>query len=89
MISRSNTYLEYRTITNVTLGLIWIRDLLTMINFPPECPMRLYGDNKTVIHIAGNVVFHERIKNIEVDYHIVRKKLEEKNVMAKHVSPGH
>jgi len=48
--------------------------------------MRLYGDNKTPIHIAKNDVFHERTKHIEVDYHIVRKKLEDKIVVVKHVS---
>ena len=71
---------------NVTLELIWIKHLLTEIDFPPECPIRLYGDNKAAIHIAENDVFHERTKHIEVDCHIVRKKLENKIVVAKHVS---
>jgi len=75
--------------TNVTSKLNWIRDLLTKNGFPPECPIKLYGDNKTTIHIAENAVFHERTKHIEVDYHIVRKKLEEKITVVKHVSSGH
>ena len=55
----------------------------------PEYLIRLYGDNKVTIHIAENNVFHERTKQIEVDCHIVRKKLEEKIVVAKHVSSEH
>jgi len=51
--------------------------------------MRLYGDNKATIHIAENDVFYERTKYIEVDCHIVRKKLENKIVVVKHVSSGH
>jgi len=51
--------------------------------------MRLYGDNKATIHIAENDVFHEKIKHIEVDRHIVRKNIEDKIVVAKHVSSGH
>jgi len=73
----------------VTLELIWIRDLLIEIGFSLECPIRLYGENKAAIHIAENIVFHERTKHIEVDCHIVHKKLEEKIIVVKHVSSGH
>ena len=49
------------------------------IDFPSKCPMRLYGDNKIAIHIAENNMFDERTKHIEVDSHIVHKRLEDKS----------
>jgi len=49
----------------------------------------IYSENKTTIHIAENIVFDERTKHIEVDCHIVRKKLEEKIVVTKHISSRH
>jgi len=52
--------------TNMTLELIWIKDLLTEVNFPSECPMKLYGDNKAAIHIIENDVFYERTKHIVI-----------------------
>jgi len=52
-----------------------IKDLLTEICFPSECPMRQYGDNKATIYNAEIDVFHERTKHIEIDCHKVRKKL--------------
>ena len=62
---------------------------MTVIDFPPKCLMRLYGDNKTTINITENTVFHERTKQIEADCRIVRKNLKEKIIVAKHVSSGH
>jgi len=71
---------------NITLELIWIRNLLAKIDFPPEYPMRLYVGNKTTIHTTENEVFYERTKHIELDCHIVRMKLEKKIIITKHVS---
>jgi len=51
--------------------------------------MRLYDDNKAALRIAKNIVFHKSTKHIEVGCHIVCKKLEEKIIVAKHVSSRH
>jgi len=40
----------------------------------------MYGDNKATIDITENVVLHKRTKHIEVDRHIVRKKLRKKSL---------
>ena len=48
----------------VTCELVWIRDLLTALDFTLECPMRLHCDNHTLVHIAENSIFHKRTKYI-------------------------
>ena len=51
--------------------------------------MRLYCDNQTIVHIIENSLFHVRTKYIKMDCHLVRQKIEEKIVQARHVSSDH
>jgi len=44
---------------------------------------------QAAIHIAENVEFHERTKNIKDNCYIVRKKLEANIIVAEHVESEH
>lgn len=48
-----------------------------LIETTSENPMLLYCNNKSAISIAHNPTHHDQTKQIEVDWHFIKKKLEE------------
>ena len=59
----------------VTCEIQWLVYLLQDLKVSFEQSSFLYCDNDSTRYIVANLVFHERTKHIEIDYHIVRKKL--------------
>lgn len=46
---------------------------------------KLYNDNKAAMYIANNIVFYERTKHIEVDYHFLRDKIQSNVISIEHL----
>nr|XP_016510485.1 PREDICTED: uncharacterized protein LOC107827797 [Nicotiana tabacum] len=55
----------------------WVAKLLFDFGLLAPCSMPLFCDNQVALHIARIAVFHERRKNIELDWHFVWTKLNE------------
>lgn len=84
-ISRSSTKAEYRSMADVTREILWLHQLLS--DFHIQIPStKLFCDNKSAIHIASNLVFHERTKHIEIDCHIVRDQIKLGTIKVIHVT---
>ena len=76
-ISRSSSEAEYRALSFASCELQWLLYLMQDLNIKCTKPPVLYCDNQSAIHIAGNPMFHERTKHLEIDCHFVREKLQQ------------
>jgi len=52
-------------------------------------PATIYCDNASAIKIANNPIFHEQTKHIEIDYHTIRKKIQQGLVKLLPVKTNH
>lgn len=74
IVSKSSSKTKYHALANTTCEAQWLLYLLQDLGFPHTNPDTIYYDNKSVIHIANNLVFHEHTKHIEMDCHDVHDK---------------
>lgn len=72
IVSRSSSEAEYRALSFASCKLQWLLYLMPDLNIKCTKPPILYCNNQSVIHIAGNLVFHERTKHLEIDCHFAR-----------------
>jgi hypothetical protein len=71
---------EYRVTASTVSEFIWIKQILTDLNFEINKPMQMFYDNQSARHIVANSIFHERTKYIEVNCHFIREKVQSKEI---------
>ena len=72
VVACSSTEAEYKALAATTAELIWLRWVLQDLGVDCSTATKLHCDNRSVIQIAYNDVFHERTKHIEIDCHFIR-----------------
>ena len=70
VVARSSAKAKYKAMTHTSCELMWIKHLLEELKFVVKVPMTMHCDNQVAIHIASNLVFHERTKHIKGNCHI-------------------
>ena len=72
-VSRSSAEAEYRAMADTCYEIRWIQHILGCLGVATTAIPRLYCDNQSALYIAANPVFHERMKHVDIDCHIVRE----------------
>jgi hypothetical protein len=85
IVSKSSTEAEYRCLALVTAEVYWLRMLLCELQISLESAPIIWCDNVSALAIASNPIFHARSKHIEVDYHFVREKVTNRDIILQHV----
>ncbi|XP_070026049.1 uncharacterized mitochondrial protein AtMg00810-like [Nicotiana sylvestris] len=85
VVSVSSSKAEYRAMRKVVAELAWLSHLLSYLGLHSSL-IPLFWDSQAAIHIAKNLVFYDRTKHIELDFHLVRAKLAEGLIHLLHTS---
>lgn len=85
VVPRSSAEVEYQAKTITVSGILWARWLLKVLQVSQIGPTHLFCDNQAARHIANNLVFHERTKQVEMDCHFFGEHAESKEIALVHV----
>ena len=85
LVTLSTTESEYAAAATAAKEAIWIRKLLSDIEYRCETGTLLYVDNQSAIKLAKNPEFHKRTKHIDIRYHYLREKYQSGEINIQYV----
>lgn len=65
---------------------IWLGNLVKELTWYHIMHITLFVDNKSVIQLMKNLVFHGSSKHIDIHYHFIRECVEERHILVEHVN---
>jgi len=84
LVARSSAGVEYRSLAQASVEIIWIQSLLKELQIKSKIP-RTYCDNLSAVSLAHNPVLHSRTKHMELDIFFVREMVIRKELNVSHV----
>jgi hypothetical protein len=86
ILALSSTEAEYIGMYEASKIIMWLRQLLNELGYPPTSPTLLFEDNKSAIHIVTNGNDKGRTKHMDVRCHLIRE-LVKTNIIQIHYQP--
>ncbi|GAA5873331.1 hypothetical protein JCM16303_001094 [Sporobolomyces ruberrimus] len=74
-VAISSTEAESMAMSEGSREVLYLRQLLRELGFPPTTPTRMRGDNSGALLLASHPTSHSRTKLIDVHYHFTRERV--------------
>ncbi|CAO2822882.1 unnamed protein product [Amaranthus hypochondriacus] len=88
IVARSSGEAEYRAMALTICEVMWLKKLFKDLGLKHTGITTLYCDNKAALAIASNLVHHERMKHVDIDYHFIRDQVNAHTVHPTYI-PSH
>jgi hypothetical protein len=85
-VSCSSTEAEYRALALASAELIWLQYLLRELHVQCSSPPTLWCDNIGATFLAANPMFHACTKHVEIDYHFIRERVQNRELLIQFLS---
>ena len=82
----SSVEAEYLALSDVVKEVLWFREMLRELGFPPSGPTTINVDNTGAISLAKNPVAHQRTKHIDIRHHFIRDHIEAGDIEIQYVN---
>lgn len=86
IVALSSTEAEYIALSSTVREVIWIRQLANELNRDLIGPTKILCDNQSAIKLAKCDAYRPRTKHIDIRYHHIREKIEDKSIMVDFIS---
>lgn len=86
IVARSSTEAKYRVLANSSTKTSWITSLLKELQAPLQKPPNLLCDKIGATYLSANLVFHSRMKHLDIDYHFVRQNVQAGNFTISYIN---
>ena len=86
VVATSTVEAEYIASSNATREAIWLRTLLSELDFPQVTATIIHSDSAGSIALSNNPVSHSRAKHIDIRYHFIRDQIDRGNIKLEYVS---
>ena len=79
-VATSTTEAEYMALYSATQEAIWLRRLFVELKIMKDKPIKIHQDNQGCIALSKNHMCQQRTKHIDIKYHFVREKVQNKEI---------